>query len=139
MQSGTAACYATHRPAAHSKLGWSQNSRRALVRSRLDPLIKALALASSKRLLTLYYVELLAVGQHELPEIHEHASVFSSITYNSNSVTWLDCISVPAKPVQRVRTAGFDGPSFDLAFIVCHLKRNLCMGIDHLEFRYCSL
>src|ERR1700674_4406708 len=52
-------------------------------------------------------------------------------------VPWLDGTPGPAIPVQNARTLRFDGPTYDIAFVVLHVEINLAVRIGPHEFR-CS-
>ena len=85
-----------------------------------------------------------SAAQHFAVDLKRHdirllAAVSGDMNSSGNLVACLNGIPGPASPAQVVRRSHFANPLCDVALLVLHLKMNSRMGINKLEFRYCSL
>ena len=61
---------------------------------------------------------------------------FGRVEGNDDFITHFQSLSIPTHPGPVVRTVAFDGPTFDLAFVVFDVDKNLDVRVRPLVFGY---
>src|ERR1700676_874486 len=78
-------------------------------------------------------VELLSIREREAMQSHDFPASLGEKSGNSELISFLNHVLLPANPGQHVWTVGFHTPLLDLALIVFYVKRNKYVRIGPLK------
>src|SRR4029077_1002583 len=80
-----------------------------------------------------------AVCHFEFQNSEDVGAVLGTIPDHRNLIARLEHILGPPAPVQSAGIGELAVPFHDLAAVVGDIQKKLAMGIDEIEFHYCSL